>query len=181
MDTRTAILTRRSHKLFTGDALPDAVLRDLLEAAIWAPNHKFTEPWRFTVLPQASFAGLLAAIDASVDSPKAAEKAAKIKGILAGAGACIAVRQVLTPGDAERELEDYAACSCAIQNIQLAAWSQGWASFWTTSIGWIGGPLRSFWRCEAGERIIGVVVLGRPQVEMPAVRRKSVDDVSAWI
>ena len=181
MDVEQAIRTRRSHKLFTGETLPDAELRRLVELATWAPNHKFTEPWRFSVLPQDHFAGLHAAIDASVDSPKAAEKAAKIHGIVNGAGACIAVRQVRSPQDAERDREDYAACCCAIQNIQLAAWASGWASFWTTSVGWLGGPLRAFWHCAADEDIVGVIVLGQAAMDMPAIRHKTLDEVTTWL
>jgi nitroreductase len=44
-----AIKTRRSHKLFNGTPVAATTVRDLLELAIWAPNHKRTEPWRFAV------------------------------------------------------------------------------------------------------------------------------------
>jgi hypothetical protein len=46
------IRTRRS--VFTqqfepGKIIPDEIIWQALENANWAPNHKFTEPWRFTV------------------------------------------------------------------------------------------------------------------------------------
>ena len=46
------IRTRRS--VFTqqfepSKVVPDEIIWEALENANWAPNHKFTEPWRFTV------------------------------------------------------------------------------------------------------------------------------------
>ncbi len=46
------IRTRRS--VFTqqfepGKVIPDEIIWQALENANWAPNHKFTEAWRFTV------------------------------------------------------------------------------------------------------------------------------------
>ncbi len=33
----------------SGKPIPDDIIWQLLENANWAPTHKFTEPWRFTV------------------------------------------------------------------------------------------------------------------------------------
>lgn len=51
-DTLRLIRHRRSifPKQYTGGAVPDEVVSDMLEAARWAPTHKLTEPWRFVVL-----------------------------------------------------------------------------------------------------------------------------------
>ena len=45
------IRSRRSifPKDYTGAIVPDSVITQMLENANWAPNHKLTEPWRFTV------------------------------------------------------------------------------------------------------------------------------------
>lgn len=181
MQVTEAILTRRSHKLFRGEAVPDADLKRLLELAIWAPNHKFTEPWRFTVLPKRSFAALWTAIQAAADTDKARAKLAKLKEIVDGAGAAIAVRQVCTPDNPERDREDYAACAIACQHIQLGGWERGWASYWTTSPGFIGGNLAKFWRTAPDERLIGVIFLGAPAIEMPAVRRNTAESLTVWL
>jgi nitroreductase len=49
VDTIEALRARRSIGKLDGD-VPEAELRELIELATWAPNHKLTEPWRFTVL-----------------------------------------------------------------------------------------------------------------------------------
>ncbi len=181
MHVTHAILTRRSHKVFRGTPVPDADLRHVLELAIWAPNHKFTEPWRFTVLPKRSFAELWDAVHAAADTDKARSKLHKLKDIVDGAGAAIAVRQVRSPDHPERDHEDYAACAIACQHIQLGAWERGWASYWTTSPGFVGGSLTQFWQTAEDEALVGVIFLGEPVLDMPAVRRNSVDSVAVWL
>ena len=49
-----AIFGRRMTKEFTGAEVPRATLERLLDAAIWAPNHRLTNPWRFFVLEKDS-------------------------------------------------------------------------------------------------------------------------------
>src|ERR1700679_921112 len=49
MDTFEAIRTRRTIGRRTGD-VPCETISDLIEAPPWAPNHKLTQPWRFTVV-----------------------------------------------------------------------------------------------------------------------------------
>ena len=50
MQLDEAIRTRRTHKAFRSDPVPDAVLDELFELARWAPNHHVTNPWRFHVI-----------------------------------------------------------------------------------------------------------------------------------
>lgn len=187
MDTHVALRTRRSHKLFTGEGANDAQLTSWVELATWAPNHKFTEPWRFTVVRRASLPAVSAAIrdrlvtQAGTDAEalQAAHKQAnKIEGILQDAGGAVAVRQCLSPGNPEREKEDYAACACAIQNLQLAAWADGFGSYWTTSPHILG--VAEQWAVHDGELLIGVVVLGKPAAEMKAFRPTPPQDLTTW-
>ena len=50
MDIFEAISTRRSIKTFTDRPVSDAEIRRMLQAAVQAPNHRMTQPWRFYVL-----------------------------------------------------------------------------------------------------------------------------------
>src|SRR5687768_15254856 len=47
MDALEAIRTRRSIAKLREEPVPRAAIEEIREAAIWAPNHKRTEPWRF--------------------------------------------------------------------------------------------------------------------------------------
>lgn len=50
MDVLQAIHSRGSVKAFKPDPLDRNLIEQLLDAAVRAPNHKMTEPWRFYVL-----------------------------------------------------------------------------------------------------------------------------------
>jgi nitroreductase len=171
-----AIRQRRSHKVFTGAPIADATLSELLGLAVWAPNHKFTEPWRFSVV-RGPRLGELA--DRVLAVPGG--KGAKLHDILRRAGAVVLVSYVRSPDDPVRDREDYAACACAMQNVMLGAVARGLGSYWTTSPALVASELADFWRLPAGESSIGAAVLGTPALDMPAVRHKSLADLTRWL
>ena len=45
----TAIENRRTIHEFRPDPIAEETLWRILDAARWAPNHRLTEPWRFTI------------------------------------------------------------------------------------------------------------------------------------
>ena len=51
MDIQKIIKERRAlyTQQFSGKAVPESVIKNMLELANWAPTHKHTEPWRFKV------------------------------------------------------------------------------------------------------------------------------------
>jgi nitroreductase len=178
-----AIKTRRSHKLFNGTPVAATTVRELLELAIWAPNHKRTEPWRFAVARGPRLAELADA-SAAMLAPlgdKAQGKIDKTRAMLQSAGAVIAVSQVRSPQDPERDREDYAAVACAIEHVMLGAVARDLVSYWTTSGALIGKALSPFWQVGPGEDLVGAVVIGGPLLTMPAMRIRSVDDVTRWL
>src|SRR5215208_767043 len=50
MDAIAAIHRRTSIRRFRPDPVPRDIIEALLECAVRAPNHKLTQPWRFTLL-----------------------------------------------------------------------------------------------------------------------------------
>ena len=50
MDTMEAILTRRSIRKYTKQPVSDEVLKELLEAAMYAPSAGNRQPWCFVVI-----------------------------------------------------------------------------------------------------------------------------------
>src|SRR4029079_4083238 len=57
------IRSRRTHKAYDSEPVPEPVLRELFELARWAPNHHVTNPWRFRVLGPAAREQLKQAAD----------------------------------------------------------------------------------------------------------------------
>jgi nitroreductase len=50
MDVESVIRARRTHKQYGPEPVAEAVVRELVDLARWAPNHKLTNPWRFRLL-----------------------------------------------------------------------------------------------------------------------------------
>lgn len=179
MEVNEAIRTRRTIAKFLDEPVPAELLERILAAGIWAPNHHMTEPWRFVILgpeTQRRLAGKFAEIKASKapaeDEARRgrileehARKFTRIPTIVAVAASCV--------GDDQRRREDYAATACAVQNIQLAAWSEGIGVKWSTS-GVIRDPLayRLLEIDPAQFEIIGLLFVGYP-AEIPYRPRKT--------
>ena len=54
MDAITAIHHRTSVRRFRSEPVSRETIEQLLECAVRAPNHKLTQPWRFTILTGAA-------------------------------------------------------------------------------------------------------------------------------
>lgn len=50
MDAREAIHTRRSIRRYTSQPVPEDTIRELLEAAMFAPSAGNQQPWHFVVI-----------------------------------------------------------------------------------------------------------------------------------
>lgn len=48
MDAQQALLNRRTVHRYRPEPIADGAIERALEAAVRAPNHKLTNPWRFT-------------------------------------------------------------------------------------------------------------------------------------
>ena len=185
MDVRDAILTRRSIKKFTDrEPSPEEIGR-LLEAAVQAPNHRMTEPWRFYVLgpvARRTYGEVLGRRKAKrVEDPQAAEAVvAKVAGEHARLPSMIAVAITLHENPEIRE-EDYASALMAVQNVSLAALAFGLGAHIKT-----GGVMQDpAARAAVGvgehERIVAIVNLGEP-AETPAPKeRRNATELTRWV
>jgi nitroreductase len=175
-----AILNRRTIKDFKPDPVPDTVLERALGAGLWAQNHRLTQPWRFVVLgPQTQRALAEAGADAQLQSLRADTDAATRAKVRADAvqklmsKPRLVVVSSLLSGDAFQRREDYAATCCAIQNIQLAAWSEGLGMQWSTSKQTQQPQTYDLLAINpAAEEIVGFLYFGYPAlVPTPAPRK----------
>lgn len=185
MEVITAILERRTiHEYLPEPIDPQTVLR-LLELGTWAPNHKLTQPWRFvTVGPEtrARLADISAAHASSnakpgSDAASIAQLEQKTRNKLLAKPTIVAII-CQRSDDAVRLKEDEAAVAAALQNIQLAAWSEGIGTKWSTgkvirvpeAANLLGVDL-------ATEEILGLLFFGKP-AEMPAAKaRKPISEL----
>lgn len=168
-----ALFLRRSVvKYDTARQVPDALVQRALNAAVLAPNHFLTEPWRFYLAGPETRATLAALNEAK------REAFSQVPGWL--------IVSVLPSGgdiSSKKGLEDYAATACAVQNFMLSLASQGVGSKWMT--GALGSPaeavLKAVGADTVNEVLVGVIWFGWPatplaSVEAPA-RKKGLDGV----
>ena len=132
------MVTRRTIYDFKPTPLDDACIQRALQAAVCAPNHGLTEPWRFYVLgpeTQQALAEIYADLRASkryaADDPAWDAAFRKAQARFAAFPRVVLVGQVRAE-DPVRWEEDYAAVAAAIENFMLALWSEGIGSQWST-------------------------------------------------
>lgn len=185
MDLYTALIERRTVFHYAEREIPRDVVERALEAARFAPNHKLTEPWRFTLVgPQTRMA--LADIARRLALPKceglseeeSAQQLERAARKLSAVPCLVAVSQVRTPDDALREREDYAATSLALHQFVLSLWADGVGAQWGTgAVTRDEEAYRVLGIDPAVEVIIGFVKAGYP-AKIPATRRRPWTEVT---
>lgn len=179
MELREALLTRRTIHNYLPGSIPEGAIERALEAAIRAPNHKLTNPWRFTrVGPEVREKFIELGIE--MKRKKKKEITDKYEAYLRekyGNPAELVVVSVVIDADPFRRREDYAATACAIQNFCLSLWGEAVGSKWST-----GGMSRHenayamLGIDPDEEEIIAFVWAGRPD-EIPEPPRHPLEKV----
>jgi nitroreductase len=129
-----ALYQRRMAWRYKEQSVSDEAMRRLLDTAVWAPNHRLTEPWRFFILgkdsPMRQEAARLASEMAMQGNDNPARGEAAREMVLAPP---ILVYVYCVPGPNEEVTkENYAAVCCAVQNMALAGVAEGLAVTWET-------------------------------------------------
>ena len=177
-----AIHDRRMNNDFS-DHVPDRdALQRMLDAAVWAPNHRLTNPWRFYVLEKGSDKrGEVAQLAYENQFARTGneENAASSRQRVLDAPALVYVYSV--PGDSEEMTqENYAAACCEVQNLLLAAVAEGLAGDWSTGNVTRHPQLAETLGAEVGWTMVGALFIGQPSRPSASVRTPA-DEVTAWL
>ena len=184
MNVSDAIAQRRSIKKFQDRPVTREEIERLLDAAVLAPNHHLTQPWRFYVLgPEARRRYGLALGERKARKLPDADAANAVREKTAAEyqafPALIAVAMVLAESPETRE-EDYASVMQAISNIMLAAIGHGLGTHMRTGAVMEDPAARAAVGVRDGERIVAIVSVGVP-AEMPAPKaRQGATAVTTW-
>jgi len=167
---------RRTINLFLQTPVPKALVEEAVEAAIWAPNHHVTEPWKFYLLGKEAI-GSCVDLVRNIVTEKRDAKTGDFKANSWAEKPGWLVVTCRKSDDEHRQREDYAACCAATQNLLLYLWKAGVGSKWTT--GDITRDARFFdiLGISAGEEfIVGLIWYGYPKLT-PTQSRRPLDDV----
>jgi nitroreductase len=170
------------------DLVPRELVEEVLESAVHAPNHRITEPWRFHVFSgkgrgelakaRAELARIMAEEDGD-DADMAAGRITRERKKAFRAPVVIAVISVAGRDEIET-LENYAACSSAVQNMQLTAHARGLATIWRTGPAAYHPYMRAFFGLGEGDRIAAYLYLGYPDMPETRRRREPASERTVW-
>lgn len=183
MEMLEHIKARRTTRKFKPDAIPQDVLDQIFEAAMWAPSHGNAQPWDFAVVgPETRgkllglFQGKAKELLADPDVPPMKRKNIEtLSDDFGGAPSMVAV--LSRPGEEPLEkLENPLSTATAVQNMCLAAWAHGVGSVWL-SVG-AAPPARPLLAVPEGASVVALLALGYPADVPPAPPR---DDYQARV
>jgi nitroreductase len=182
------IRTRRS--VFTqqfepSKVVPDEIIWQALENANWAPSHKLTEPWRFTVFTGQGLQKLAeqqAAIYKEFAGPKFKQN--KYEQMLVTPQMCshvIAIGCKRSP-DQLPEMEEIAAVACAVQNMYLTITAyEGIGCYWSTGGITFMQEAKSLFGLGPDDILMGFFYVGYVRVPSAPGKRKPVQEKVTWV
>lgn len=179
LSVREAIIGRRSIKKFNGQPVDREDLMNIINDAVWAPNHKNREPWRLVVASEENLEKIQNVLrDTTIPNWQTLsnEEVANKMQKFTTPGAYVFV---VVPEDVRQKqrLEDYGAASTFIQNIQLLAWDYGIGSCWKTPDFLDDPKFRDKLGVKHGERIISMLQLGYFDELPKAKERKKAKEI----
>lgn len=191
MDTQEAIATRRMEPKVETEPISRSSIEALLEAAVRAPNHHLTEPWRFLVLKGKGLDDLGEAMadrlrPHGADGTGGPELDHKIEVERSRAHrAPVIIVAVYSPSTDPKaiEVEDRYSVGAAVQNILLSAHASGLGAYWRTGPAALAPSVKTFLDLEPSEEIAGFIYVGKPsgEHEREPTRRTPSNQKTSWI
>ena len=169
MEIDELIRSRRTHKAYDPAPVPRETLEELFELARWAPNHHLTNPWRFRVLGPRALDALKEAA-----GPESARK-------LDRAPTLVAASVVRNRKDPVADEEDFAAAACASYIVLLGAHARGLGGYWRSPAVLRTREGRKACGIPKGERVLGLLHLGRPKGGKPAPERAPTETIRSYL
>jgi nitroreductase len=184
MDILEAIHSRHS----IGKVKPDPVTRELIEkllsAAVQAPNHYSTRPWRFVVLTGTGREKLGDVMAESFhkkfpDVPPEALNKERAKALRSPLLIAVGVDK---PTESKAlEIENICAVAAACENLLLAAHGLGLSAQWRTGDPARDPDVKKFLGFEPDQQILAFLYIGYADVPPVTDERPSFEDRVIWV
>ncbi|MCS7459634.1 nitroreductase [Paenibacillus doosanensis] len=175
MELARLIKERRSVHQFEDRPVAIELIKELLDTAVWVPNHKMTQPWRFVIVQGEGRRRLADVARAGAekrekDPAKSRELGQKFHDRFMSVPLFVAAIMTENTHPVVRE-EDYASMSCIIHNFSLLAWERELGLVWETYPLLHVPEFREALGVRPGEKIIGSLHVGYPSKVPPAQPR----------
>jgi nitroreductase len=177
-----AIYRRRMAWRFKDTPVAREVVGRILDTAVWAANHRLTEPWRFFVIEKNTETRekvTQLAYDHSLEGNggKGRAEAARKKVLEPP----VLIYVYSKPGDNEEATrENYASVCCAVQNMSLAAVAEGLTVTWETGRTTRSPQLRKVLGAKKKWQMVGALSIGIPDEELNPPRTP-VSQFTSWL
>jgi nitroreductase len=179
MQLKEVIIDRRSIQQFKDKKVEVDIIEDLLNAAVWVPNHKMTQPWRF-VLVHGDARKKIAETARSFNEAKEKDPEKKKIAGQKSYDKIMSVPMFLVvvisenPNPLVRE-EDSASASCIIQNLSLLLWEKGIGMIWKSYQLMFSETYRDVLDIKPGEKVVGSLHIGYPETIPNPRERKPIN------
>jgi len=180
LDVLEAIAARRSRSRMLPEAPPRDLVEKVLAAAVQAPNHHDTQPWRFFVLTGKARAEFGEALAEALRRRMDGADPSKLEGLMLAERAkplrspvLIVVGVRSERDDTMTRREDLQAASAALQNMLLAAEALGLAAVWRTGDGAYDDSVKAHFGLRPQDEIAGVLYLGYADPSAPPLEPRN--------
>lgn len=185
----SSVLARQGVVKFRPECPPRELVEQLLDAAVQAPNHHLSQPWRFCVMTGKAredlgevLAGRLrekiAAGRASAPSPESALDTERKKPLRAPVVIMVARRGTDHPK--AMQVEDLASVAAAAQNIILAAPAVGLGAYWRTGDAAYDPVVKEHFGLKPDDDIVGFLYVGYAESTRPTLARARGTEKAEW-
>lgn len=168
---------------YTEQEIPVEVIEQILESANYAPSHKLTQPWRFTVIRKAGKAKLGETLGqlykANVPQEKFLQKKYDSFGEKTAQASCILAINIQFNPDKLPAWEEIAATACAVQNMALTAEALNVGAYWSSPP--LIEHLDEFLGLAPNEKCYGLFYMGYHNEEAREANRTPMAEKVTWI
>ena len=157
------ILSRRSIRKYTDEAVNEEDIKIILEAARWAPSGLNNQPWKFIVIKDKTTMEELASCT-------------HYSKIIQNAPLLIAV--YLDTGTMYNKTKDIQAIGAAIQNMLLACCDIGLGAVWLGEILNNANKVNLILNCPESLELMAVLAIGKPAEDGKNASRKELKEIT---
>jgi nitroreductase len=175
-------------ELAPGEKIPNHVIEEILNLAVWAPTHGLVQSWRFIVFHGEGVASFFRKQQEIYKNttPSDAFSELKYKKYETKSNVVshvIAACMVRDPNNRYPEQEDLVAAACAVQNIYLSLHAFGIAGYLSTGHGCYTDEMRRYLGLGRDDKCLGFFQLGYAKTLTGDRHRKRVPahEKSLWI
>ncbi|MGB0177832.1 MAG: nitroreductase family protein [Owenweeksia sp.] len=172
---------------YTGEKVNDELVKQILEAANWAPTHGYTEPWRFTIFAEDGLSTLgdfLAKLDQPDNKAENfnATRYDRLRNRPLNCSHVIGIGMKRGNNPKVPEIEEICSVAMAVQNMWLTAHALGLGAYWSTGDMAFTDEMRNFFNLSEGDLSLGLFYIGKPAIPHPKGRRISgISDKVRWV